>query len=44
MAGRDPATQTLPRLPRLGHPLKADDGEILDGHMILVLDRGWWVV
>jgi hypothetical protein len=44
MAGRDPATQTLPRLPRLGHPLKADDGENVDTDMILVLDRGWGVI
>jgi hypothetical protein len=44
MAGRDPSTQTLPRLPLLGHPLKTDDGENLHGDMILVLDRGWRVV
>jgi hypothetical protein len=29
MAGRDPATQTLPRVMVLGHWLRADDGEIL---------------
>jgi hypothetical protein len=31
MAGRDPATQTLLRLPPLGHRLRADDGKILLG-------------
>jgi hypothetical protein len=44
MAGRDPATQILPRLPPLGHTLKAGDGENLGADMILVLDRGWGVV
>jgi hypothetical protein len=40
MAGRDPATQTLPQLQVRGHWRKTDDGEILDADMILVLDRG----
>jgi hypothetical protein len=44
MAGRDPATQTLPRLPLLGHPLKTDDGGNWHADMLLVLDRGWRVV
>jgi hypothetical protein len=42
MVGPDPTTQTLLRLRFRDHRLEADDGENLDGHMILVLDREWW--